>query len=142
MSLAARAMISPTRWRLWKVWLLPSKLRYNSERASRTKQDEELVHVFYHKQENYSSLISIRPGYFLLCGYKHRPRDICQAKRSNTISWHFNPKPSQCGERTLIGGEPGQRGCMFIWREASTSGFRIRSAIFIERHDASIRERD
>ena len=26
-SLAARAMMSPTRWRLWKVWLLPSRFR-------------------------------------------------------------------------------------------------------------------
>jgi hypothetical protein len=35
-SLLARAMMSPTRWRLWKVWLLPSRLRYNSWRASRS----------------------------------------------------------------------------------------------------------
>src|SRR6266566_8431471 len=95
MSLAARAMISPTRWRLWKVWLLPSKLRYNSERASRTKQDEELVHVFYQEQENHSSLISIRPGNFLLCGYQHRPWDICQIERSNSVRWRFNTQSSK-----------------------------------------------
>ena len=35
-SLVARAMMSPICWRLWKVWLLPSRLRYSSSRASRS----------------------------------------------------------------------------------------------------------
>ena len=48
-SLVARAMMSPTRWRLWKVWLLPNRLMYSSSRASRSRRwpsvstDQELV---------------------------------------------------------------------------------------------------
>jgi hypothetical protein len=37
-SLVARAMMSPTCWRLWKVWLLPSRLMTNSSRASRSRR--------------------------------------------------------------------------------------------------------
>ncbi len=37
-SLAARAMRSPTRCLLWKVWLLPSRLWYSSSRASRSSR--------------------------------------------------------------------------------------------------------
>ena len=37
-SFATRAMMSPTRCRLWKVWLLPSKLTYSSSRASRSSR--------------------------------------------------------------------------------------------------------
>ncbi len=33
-SSVARAMISPTRWRSWNAWLLPSRLAYSSARAS------------------------------------------------------------------------------------------------------------
>jgi uncharacterized protein (DUF4415 family) len=37
-SLAARAMMSPTRWRLWNVWLLPRRLKYSSSRVSRSRR--------------------------------------------------------------------------------------------------------
>ena len=35
-SLVARAIVSPTGWRLWKVMLLPSRETYNSSRISRS----------------------------------------------------------------------------------------------------------
>ncbi len=35
-SLVARAIVSPTGWRLWKVMLLPSRDRYSSSRTSRS----------------------------------------------------------------------------------------------------------
>src|SRR5436309_12624659 len=42
-----------------------------------------------------SFLTSIRPRYFLLCRYQHRPWNICQIARPNSVTRHFNTKPSQ-----------------------------------------------
>ena len=42
-------------------------------------------------------LLSICPRYFMLCGYQHRPWDICQIDRSHRVRGRFNSQPSQCG---------------------------------------------